>query len=121
MGKTLRAYKLLRLRKDLTLGPLFINRRQVIPFNEWLQAGCYPTKGYAVRPGWHAALKPYAPHLTNKGRVWAAVEVRDYEILERPESQGGLWVLAQQMRVLGFADGAHGKGEYAFETAAASV
>jgi len=95
-----KAYKLIRLRRDGSLGPLFINRRQRVPIGEWLPAVCYPTKGYAVRKGWHATLKPVAPHLTEKGRVWAEVRVRDYEKLERPEAQGGTWVLAQEMKVV---------------------
>ena len=94
------AYKLLRMRKDGTLGPLFINRRQRIPIGEWLQAEDYPTKGYAHRPGWHASHRPVAPHLTEKGRVWYEVEVDDYVELKRPEYQGGLWFLAQRMRVV---------------------
>ena len=99
------AYKLFRQRKDGTLGPLFINRKQVISFNEWLQAGFHPRKGFAPRGGWHCTLKPHAPHLkenlkSGEKRVWVKVEVEDYEKYDRPESQGGTWVLAQRMRVL---------------------
>lgn len=99
------AYKLLTLRKDGTLGPLFINRRLRIPIGEWLEAEDHPTKGYAHRPGWHCCLRPEAPHLVkcpkNKARrVWAAVMVEDFEEYDRPESQGGTWVLAQRMKVL---------------------
>jgi hypothetical protein len=100
VSKVTEAYKLLNKRKNGTLGPLFINRRQVIPFNKWLQAEDHPTKGYAHRPGWHAAPKPYAPHLTEKGRVWCRVELTGAELLERPASQGGAWYLARRMRVL---------------------
>jgi hypothetical protein len=85
------AYKLLRVRKDGTLGPLFINKRQVIPIGEWLQAENHPTKGYAVRPGWHVCPQPFAPHLTDKGRVWVQVEIEDYLEFTRPASQGGMW------------------------------
>jgi len=95
-----KAYKLLRLRKDGTLGPLFINRRQVIPVGQWLQAEDHPTKGYAHRPGWHCTAKPEAPHLSKKGRVWCLVEIEDYSEFRRPESQGGLWFLANHMRVI---------------------
>ena len=94
------AYKLIRKRKDGTLGPLFINRKQVIPFGEWLQAEAHRTKGYAFRPGWHTCAEPKAPHLTEKGRVWVSVEIEDYEPFQRPEHQGGLWYLAQRMKVL---------------------
>lgn len=96
----MKAYKLLRQRKDGTLGPLFINARQRIPVGEWLQAESHPTKGFAVRPGWHCTAKPVAPHLSKNGRVWCEVEVRDYTNFTRPENQGGLWFLANQMRVI---------------------
>jgi len=32
--------------------------------------------------------------------VWVEVEVEDIELHDRPESQGGTWVLAQRMKVL---------------------
>jgi len=53
----MKAYKLLKLRKDGSLGPLFINRKQKIPIGKWLTAECHPTKGYALRPGWHTTSK----------------------------------------------------------------
>jgi len=97
---TTKAYKLFTLRRDGTLGPLFINRRQRIPYDTWLPALNYPTKGYKVRPGWHVTKTPLAPHLSKKGRVWRAVEITDFKKLERPASQGGTWLLANWMRVL---------------------
>lgn len=93
------AYKLLRQRKDGSLGPLFINARQRIPVGEWLQAESHPTKGFALRPGWHCTVKPVAPHLSTKGRVWCEVTVQKVKSYERPESQGGTWLLAEWMRV----------------------
>ena len=95
------AYKLLRRRKNGTLGPLFINRRQIIPIGKWLKAENHPTKGYAVRPGWHTTTKPEAPHLSMRDRVWMKVEIDDYTELKRPAIQGGLWWLANRMKVLG--------------------
>jgi hypothetical protein len=94
------AYKLLKQRKDGTLGPLFINCRQRIPFREWLQAEAHKRKGYKFRPGWHCTAKPEAPHLSEQGRVWCEVEIQDFEPFARPAAQGGLWYLAQRMRVL---------------------
>ena len=94
------AYKLFRQRKNGSLGPLFINRRQVISLNEWMPAEAHRTKGYAFRPGWHCCLRPEAPHLSERDRVWAEVEIKDYSFYERPANQGGKWVLAQQMQVL---------------------
>ncbi len=94
------AFKLLRQRRNGTLAPLFINRRQVIPVGEWLQAECHPTRGFAVRPGWHVTPRPVAPHLSLKGRVWMEVEVDGIRELPRPASQGGTWWLADRMRVV---------------------
>ena len=94
------AYKLFRLRKDGTLGPLFINARLRVPLAEWLPAEDHPTRGYAHRPGWHVLPTPEAPHLSEKGRVWARVEIRHFEELDRPGVQGGVWFLARRMRVL---------------------
>lgn len=97
-------FKLFRKRRNGTLGPLFINRRQVVPIGEWLPAGDHPTKGFAHRPGWHATLEPIAPHLAqgpHTGRVWCRCEVGgQIEEFKRPHSQGGTWVLATQLRVL---------------------
>ena len=95
------AYKLFTLRKDGTIGPLFINKRQRIPLGKWVPAGNYPTKGYAVRPGWHVLPTQDAPHLSEKGRVWAQVEIGgDIEVHYRPPSQGGVWYLATKMKVI---------------------
>ncbi len=98
-------YKLFRKLKSGELAPLFINKRQRLPFGEWLDAQCYPTKGYAVRKGWHCTLKPYAPHLSEKDRVWVRCEAEDVSFFERPESQGGRWVLAQRLKLLDYVGG----------------
>lgn len=94
------AYKLLRKRKNGTIGPLFINRKLVIPFNEWLDAESHPTKGYSYRPFWHCTSKPIADHLSKKGRVWCKIEINDFTVMERPKSQGGKWYLASKIKVL---------------------
>jgi len=94
------AYKLIRIRRDGTLGPLFINRSQVIPLGEWLPAESHPTKGFAYRPGWHAACEPVAPHLSPNGRRWYRVELRDVTEHTRPACQGGKWLLAKWLKVL---------------------
>jgi len=90
-------YKLFRRRRDGSLGPLFINRKQRVPVGEWLEAEAHRTKGYAFRPGWHACMTPYAPHLRQGGdRVWARVELEGCEFHDRPAAQGGTWILAGQ-------------------------
>ena len=98
-----KVYKLFRQRRDGSLGPLFINRQQRIPLGEWMEAEDHPTPGFAHRPGWHATFKPHAPHLKmqpkgDSGRVWVEGEAEDYDTYDRPESQGGLWVLAQKLK-----------------------
>lgn len=96
------AYKLMRLLKDGTVHPLFINKREATQFGVPLKAECHPTKGFAVRQGWHCCFKPNAPHLkenlaNGERRVWVEVLVRNYSTYNRPESQGGKWILAQEM------------------------
>ena len=94
-------YKLFKLRKDGTLGPLFINRKQRIPVGVWLKAEDHPTPGYKHRPGWHGVRKKYAPHLSTKGRVWCKVQIKEIiDTVKRPKHQGGLWWLASWMRVV---------------------
>jgi hypothetical protein len=94
------AYKLFKLRKNGTIGPLFINRKQVVPIGVWLEAESFPTKGYALRPGWHTTATPEAPHLSMKGRVWAEVEIEGYYRFDRPKYQGGYWLIAERMKVV---------------------
>lgn len=101
----MKAYKLVRKKKDGKLYPLFINKNVATPIGEWLQAECFPTKGFAIRKGWHTCFIPLAPHLkttlaSGEQRVWIEVEVDDYTTYDRPESQGGRWILAQKMKVL---------------------
>lgn len=96
----MKAYKLIRKMKDGSLSPLFINKKSRIPLNVWLEAESHPTKGFAYRKGWHCTLTPVAPHLSKKDRVWVEVEIEDYEYYNRPESQGGTWVLAQKMKII---------------------
>jgi hypothetical protein len=93
-------YKLFRVRKDGTIGSLFINRKDKLPLNKWLKAKNHPTKGFAERPFWHCTSKPKAPHLSMKGRKWYRVEIKSYTELKRPKNQGGIWYLAKQIRIL---------------------
>ncbi len=102
--KEIRAFKLVRLLKDGQFAPLFINRRLRLPVGVWLEAEDHPTKGYAHRPGWHCTLSPTAPHLSLSRRVWLKVALKDFKYIDRPESQGGRWALANWMKVLGIAE-----------------
>lgn len=93
-------WKLFRLRKDGSLGPLFINMKQRLYVGETYQAEDHPTKGYAHRPGWHVCSKKDAPHLSKKNRIWAKVRLEGVTKYKRPASQGGLWYLAEKMTIL---------------------
>lgn len=95
----MKAYKLVRLRKDGTMGPLFINPRQRLRIGEWLPAENHPTPGFKVRPGWHCVSKPLAPHLSERGRVWVEISIKEWERHVRSKHQGGVWYTAKQMRV----------------------
>lgn len=101
----MKAYKLLRKLSDGNLYPLFIHKTYSTPINEWIQAKCYPTKGFAVRCGWHCCFIPFAPHLSmrfasGEQRVWVECEIEDWTTYNRPESQGGNWILAQKMKIV---------------------
>ena len=89
------AYKLMRKMKD-GYAPLFINKKQRLHNGLTYPALFHPTKGFAERMGWHCTLKPEAPHLKEDidNRVWVEVWLEgDIEFYDRPESQGGTWVL----------------------------
>lgn len=103
--KAMKAYKLLRVLSDGRLYPLFIHKKVPTPIGPWMPAECHPTRGFAVRKGWHCCFKPIAPHLrerlaSGEKRVWVEVEIEDWESYNRPESQGGAWILAQAMRIV---------------------
>ena len=101
----MKAYKLFRLGKDNKIYPLFINKKQETKIGEWLEADCFPTNGFAVRKGWHCCFLPIAPHLKEKlasgeKRVWVECEVEEVVTYNRPESQGGAWILAQKLKAI---------------------
>lgn len=104
MDEIVIGYKMFRTGRDGSLHPLFINRSQVIDMGVFLPAEDHKTKGYAHRPGWHATLKPEAPHLKldakSGKRVWAKVALKGITRYDRPESQGGTWLLAKELMVL---------------------
>ena len=97
---TIIGYKLFALHKDGSIGPLFINKRLRVEPGVWTKAECIPTKGFAVRFGWHACAEPTAPHLSKKNRVWCRVELKGVTEHMRPAKQGGLWYTAEYLRVL---------------------
>ena len=97
----MRAYKLFRCRKNGTLGSLFINRKAVLPLGVWMLAEDCETPKFKHRPGWHCTAKPEAPHLSPAGRRWFEVEISDFKTLEKPPAQGGTWLIANRLKILG--------------------
>jgi hypothetical protein len=100
----MKVYKLLRI-KNGKLYPLFINRKQETPIGVWMDAKCYPTKGFAIRKGWHCCYQPLAPHLkmelsSGERRVWVECEGEDCEEYNRSEKYGGNWVLANKLKLI---------------------
>ena len=101
----MKAYKLVRLLKNGEMSPLFINKKSRFVEGEKYLAEFHPTKGFAPRKGLHLCTVPVAPHLSmtlksGETRMWVECEVEDYEMYDRPESQGGSWVLAQRMKII---------------------
>lgn len=93
------AYKLVRLHKNGSISSLFINKKVRLSLNKWLKSKSFPTKGFAIRPGWHCTVKPIAPHLSKKNRVWVQVEIKDFKTINRPANQGGKWYLSKYMKI----------------------
>jgi len=94
------AYKLFRVLRDGNITPLFINNKFRLPLNEWLPAESHPTAGYKYRPFWHCTSEPNAPHLKLEGRAWYRVEIEDFTEQKRSKRQGGLWYLANKLKIL---------------------
>jgi hypothetical protein len=106
MGTPTIGWKLFKLRKNGTLGSLFINASAVLPVGEWMDAeNCHEKKGYKYRPFWHCCYQCVAPHLkerlaSGEQRVWRQVAMQGVFNMDRPESQGGAWCLAGRIKIL---------------------
>jgi hypothetical protein len=107
----MKAFKLFRVRRDGSLGPVIINRGQRVPVGKWLKCEDHSDKarsyGVAVRVGFHATKEAHAPHLTNgskqaitDNRTWFVVELRKVRAEHRGVDGGSDWYVAEQMRVL---------------------
>ncbi len=94
------AYKLFRQLKNGSIRSLFINKGEDYFYNIWMEAKECPTNGYKFRPFWHCVNEPNTPHLSEKGRVWKRVEMKDFQEYKRPDSQGGKWYLAKKIKIL---------------------
>lgn len=100
----MKAYKLVKQKKDGKLYPLFIDNSWAREIGIWYEAGFFPRKSFAPRKGYHLCFIPFAPHLkinlaSGEHRVWVECEVENWESYDRPESQGGAWILAQRMKI----------------------
>jgi len=110
-------YKKVRVLKDENYYPLFIDKKKPFKFGEWMKAGYHPTPGFAPRSlgvdengeeigGWHCCFKMEAPHIADElksgeKRVWMECEAKGkMEKYDRPESQGGAWLLVQYLKPL---------------------
>ena len=94
------AYKLFRVLKNGEITPLFINKTKRLPLKEWMEAEPHLTKDFKFRPYWHCTSKPIAPHLSMKNRAWYEVEIKDFKEMNRPNNQGGLWYLSNNLRII---------------------
>ena len=94
------AYKLFRVRKDGSIGSLFINPKERYELNSWMTAKPYKRDGFQFRPGWHSLNEPKAPHLSLKGRAWFLVKISSYTTHTRPVSQGGKWFLSNKLSIV---------------------
>ena len=112
-------YKKVRILKDGKAYPLFINKKVPFEFGKWTRAEFHPTKGFAPRSlgkdedgneigGLHCCFKPEAPHIADQLksgeiRVWMACEAKGRtQKYDRPESQGGAWLLVEWLKPLRF-------------------
>lgn len=104
-------YKKVRVLKN-GFYPLFIGKTKPFRFGEWMKAEYLPTSGFAPRSlgknsegkeigGWHCCYKPEAPHIADQlksgeRRVWMKCLAKGRcEKYDRPESQGGAWLLVE--------------------------
>ena len=96
----MKGWKLFRKMKSGSIRSLFIHNKIDLQSGVWLKAENHPTKGFAVRPGWHCCATKHAPHLGMKGRVWRQVEIEEVVEHKKPECQGGAWLLAGRMKII---------------------
>lgn len=118
-------YKKVRLMKDGALRPLFIGKDKPFIIGKWQHCEYIPTRGFAPRSivttdnskigGWHCCFTPLAPHIADRlssgeQRVWLECEARGRSTkYDRPESQGGEWLLVEEIKPIRILTGAEVK------------
>lgn len=110
-------YKKVRVDRNGTPLPLFIDNKKPFVIGEWMHCEYHPTKGFAPRScgtddngnpigGWHCCFQPIAPHLADQlssgeRRVWIKCEAKGQrQVYDRPWNQGGSWILIEWLRPL---------------------
>ena len=110
-------YKKVRISRDGTPLPLFIDNKRPFAIGKWMHCEYHPAKGFAPRScgrkpdgrplgGWHCCFMPIAPHLADQlksgeRRVWIKCEARGQRVVyDRPWNQGGSWILVEWLRPL---------------------
>ena len=101
MSRVIFAFKLFRIRKEGSIGSLFVEPTARHPIGTWIPAKAHSHKKLKFRKGWHALIHPNAPHLSKKNRAWYIVMVDNYEVIDRPKNHGGKWVIAQKLNIIG--------------------
>lgn len=108
-------YKKVRISRNGTPLPLFIDNKRPFTIGEWMRSEYHPTNGFAPRScgtdadgrplgGWHCCFHPIAPHLADQlssgeRRVWLKCEACGQRIVyDRPWNQGGAWILVEWLR-----------------------
>ena len=95
------AYKIFKVRKDGSLGSLYCDTKAKYYLDKWYRSSPYYHPKLKFRPGFHATLKPYAPHIKiKKNRAWYKIDVEDYTFFDRPACQGGKWLVCKKMKIL---------------------
>ena len=110
-------YKKVRVLKNGNYYSLFIGKTKPFEFGVWMKAKYLPTPGFAPRSlgkdengneigGWHCCFRPEAPHIADRlksgeRRVWMKCLIKGKTATyDRPESQGGAWILAEYLMPL---------------------
>jgi hypothetical protein len=100
----MKAYKLMKKissPEGVSYQSLYIGKPKRYKKRTWYTAEVNPTKGFSLRKGFHCSAKPSAPHIKPKENlVWVKVKIKNHYPFERPDSQGGLWYIAQRMKIL---------------------
>jgi len=77
--KTKIGWKLFEMDEQGNLYALFIDKNTIMPVNEWIKAGIFPTKGFSVRPGYHIGQIPSAPWLMSANGTYKSQRRKNWK------------------------------------------